>query len=116
MHRGAENRAVAATGMNSGSSRSHSVFTITVLQRDITTNAKKTGKLTLIDLAGSEMVKKTLATGQQLDEAKTINKSLSALGLVINALTDDKIAHIPYRDSKLTRVLQDSLGLFVYFY
>ena len=55
-------------------------------------------------------LKKTAATGQQLEEAKTINKSLSALGLVINALTDDKITHIPYRDSKLTRVLQDSLG------
>jgi kinesin family member 5 len=57
------------------------------------------------------MVRKTQATGQQLEEAKTINKSLSALGLVINALTEDKqSSHIPYRDSKLTRVLQDSLG------
>jgi kinesin family member 5 len=62
------------------------------------------------DLAGSEMVKKTNASGQQLEEAKTINKSLSALGQVINALTDDKATHIPYRDSKLTRILQDSLG------
>lgn len=110
MSRGAQNRATAATGMNVGSSRSHSVFTVTVSQRDTISNVKKQSKLVLIDLAGSEMVKKTAATGQQLEEAKTINKSLSALGLVINALTDDKITHIPYRDSKLTRVLQDSLG------
>ena len=110
MARGANNRAVAATGMNEGSSRSHSVFSITVYQRDTTNNVKKTGKLILIDLAGSEMVKKTNATGQQLDEAKTINKSLSALGQVINALTDSSATHVPYRDSKLTRVLQDSLG------
>ena len=61
-------------------------------------------------MAGSEKVGKTGATGQTLDEAKTINKSLTALGLVINALTDGKSAHIPYRDSKLTRVLQESLG------
>jgi kinesin family protein 5 len=108
--KGAANRATAATGMNEGSSRSHSVFTITVEQKDIITNATKSGKLVLVDLAGSEMVRKTNASGQQLEEAKTINKSLSALGQVINALTDDKQPHVPYRDSKLTRVLQDSLG------
>lgn len=96
--------------MNEGSSRSHSVFTITVSQRDINTNASRSGKLVLVDLAGSEMVRKTNASGQQLEEAKTINKSLSALGQVINALTDGKATHVPYRDSKLTRVLQDSLG------
>ena len=55
-------------------------------------------------------VRKSNATGQQLEEAKMINKSLSALGQVINALTDDKLSHVPYRDSKLTRILQDSLG------
>lgn len=107
---GARNRATAATGMNEGSSRSHSVFTITVGQRDVNTNATKSGKLVLVDLAGSETVKKSGASGQQLEEAKTINKSLSALGGVINALTDEKQSHIPYRDSKLTRLLQDSLG------
>lgn len=96
--------------MNEGSSRSHSVFTITVTQKDCMTNAQKSGKLVLVDLAGSEMVRKTNASGQQLEEAKMINKSLSALGQVINALTDDKATHIPYRDSKLTRILQDSLG------
>lgn len=96
--------------MNEGSSRSHSVFTITVTQKDVRTNAMKSGKLQLVDLAGSEMVRKTGASGQQLEEAKMINKSLSALGQVINALTDEKATHVPYRDSKLTRVLQDSLG------
>jgi kinesin family protein 5 len=107
---GAANRAVAATGLNLGSSRSHSVFTITVSQKDVVTSATKSGKLVLVDLAGSEMVRKSNATGQQLEEAKMINKSLSALGQVINALTDDKLNHVPYRDSKLTRILQDSLG------
>lgn len=110
MHHGASNRATAATGMNEGSSRSHSVFTITINQRNVVNSTQKAGKLVLVDLAGSEMVKKTSASGQQLEEAKTINKSLSALGQVINALTDAKQQHIPYRDSKLTRVLQDSLG------
>jgi len=110
MQSGAFNRATAATGMNEGSSRSHSVFTITVGQKDLNSATSKNGKLVLVDLAGSEMVRKTGASGQQLEEAKTINKSLSALGQVINALTDEKQSHIPYRDSKLTRVLQDSLG------
>jgi len=103
---GAVNRATAATGMNEGSSRSHSVLMVTVHQRNLETNSSKTGKLFLVDLAGSEMVRKTHASGQQLEEAKTINKSLSTLGLVINALTEEKTQHIPYRDSKLTRVLQ----------
>jgi kinesin family protein 5 len=110
MNAGATNRAVAATGMNEGSSRSHSVFTIVINQRDVVTSASKSAKLVLVDLAGSEMVRKTNASGQQLEEAKMINKSLSSLGLVIMALTDDKAQHVPYRDSKLTRILQDSLG------
>ena len=63
-----------------------------------------------MDLAGSEKISKTHVTGQQLEEAKNINKSLSALGNVINALTSPKPEHIPYRDSKLTRILQESLG------
>mmetsp|Transcript_26385 Transcript_26385/g.39152 ORF Transcript_26385/g.39152 Transcript_26385/m.39152 type:complete len:871 (+) Transcript_26385:98-2710(+) len=110
MSAGALNRAVAATGMNEGSSRSHSVFSITVTQRDVSNATTKSGKLVLVDLAGSETVRKTQASGQQLEEAKTINKSLSALGQVIYALTDEKTTHVPYRDSKLTRILQDSLG------
>ena len=69
------------------------------------------GKLYFVDLAGSEKISKTHVTGQQLEEAKNINKSLSALGLVINALTEKKEnTHVPYRDSKLTRLLQESLG------
>jgi kinesin family member 5 len=72
--------------------------------------SSKTGKLYLVDLAGSEKISKTGAAGQTLEEAKTINKSLTTLGLVINNLTDGKSTHIPYRDSKLTRVLQESLG------
>ncbi|TMW65051.1 hypothetical protein Poli38472_009218 [Pythium oligandrum] len=110
MRDGAANRAVAATGMNEGSSRSHSVFMVTLYQRNLVNQATKAGKLYLVDLAGSEMVRKTGASGKQLEEAKTINKSLSALGNVINALTDPSSQHIPYRDSKLTRVLQESLG------
>jgi kinesin family protein 5 len=86
------------------------VFTIVINQRDVVTSASKSAKLVLVDLAGSEMVRKTNASGQQLEEAKMINKSLSSLGLVIMALTDDKAQHVPYRDSKLTRILQDSLG------
>jgi kinesin family protein 5 len=74
------------------------------------TKSSKSGKLFLVDLAGSEKVKKTGASGRLLDEAKTINKSLTTLGMVINALTDGKSTHVPYRDSKLTRLLQDSLG------
>ena len=68
------------------------------------------GKLNLVDLAGSERQGKTGATGDRLKEATKINMSLSALGNVISALADGKSAHIPYRDSKLTRLLQDSLG------
>ena len=72
--------------MNEGSSRSHSVFTITVNQRDLSNNTTKSGKLVLVDLAGSEMVGKSNASGQRLEEAKTINKSLSALGQVRRVL------------------------------
>ena len=64
----------------------------------------------MVDLAGSEKISKTGATGTTLDEAKMINKSLTTLGMVINALTDKKSNHIPYRDSKLTRILSESLG------
>eukprot|EP01117_Protostelium_nocturnum_P008688 TRINITY_DN3116_c0_g1_i2.p1 TRINITY_DN3116_c0_g1~~TRINITY_DN3116_c0_g1_i2.p1 ORF type:complete len:615 (+),score=266.60 TRINITY_DN3116_c0_g1_i2:822-2666(+) len=96
--------------MNFESSRSHSIFILMVQQRNIVDQSLKTGKLYLVDLAGSEKVEKTGAQGTTLDEAKMINKSLSALGNVINALTDGKSQHVPYRDSKLTRVLQESLG------
>lgn len=77
--------------MNAESSRSHSIFLITIQQRNTETGALKTGNLYLVDLAGSEKVGKTGASGQTLEEAKKINKSLSALGMVINALTDSKV-------------------------
>lgn len=111
MRAGSKNRSIAATRMNEKSSRSHSIFILTVYQKNTATDAAKMGKLYLCDLAGSEKIGKTMATGQTLEEAKMINKSLSALGNVINALTESKSgAHIPYRDSKLTRILQESLG------
>lgn len=77
--------------MNAESSRSHSIFVISIQQRNTETGAQKTGNLYLVDLAGSEKVGKTGASGQTLEEAKKINKSLSALGMVINALTDSKV-------------------------
>ena len=110
MRRGGTARAVAATNMNQESSRSHSIFVITITQKNVESGSAKSGQLFLVDLAGSEKVGKTGATGQTLEEAKKINKSLSALGMVINSLTDGKSTHIPYRDSKLTRILQESLG------
>ncbi|KAJ3489070.1 hypothetical protein NLI96_g2382 [Meripilus lineatus] len=110
MRQGGNARVVSSTNMNAESSRSHSIFLITINQKNTETGAQKTGNLYLVDLAGSEKVGKTGASGQTLEEAKKINKSLSALGMVINALTDSKAKHIPYRDSKLTRILQESLG------
>jgi kinesin family protein 5 len=110
MRRGGSARAVASTNMNQESSRSHSIFVITITQKNVETGSAKSGQLFLVDLAGSEKVGKTGASGQTLEEAKKINKSLSALGMVINNLTDGKSSHIPYRDSKLTRILQESLG------
>ncbi|EEY54861.1 kinesin-like protein [Phytophthora infestans T30-4] len=108
MSRGFKNRTVGATLMNEGSSRSHSIFTV-VVETSETIGGQdhfKAGKLNLVDLAGSERQSKTGATGNRLK----INLSLSALGNVISALVDGKGKHIPYRDSKLTRLLQDSLG------
>ncbi|KAF9347393.1 hypothetical protein BGX26_001096 [Mortierella sp. AD094] len=110
MRRGGNSRMVAYTNMNAESSRSHSIFVVTISQKNLVDGSLKSGKLYLVDLAGSEKVGKTGASGQTLEEAKKINKSLSALGMVINALTDGKSTHVPYRDSKLTRILQESLG------
>jgi kinesin family protein 5 len=109
LDKGGQARAVAATNMNQESSRSHAIFVIEVTQKNESGSARS-GRLFLVDLAGSEKVGKTGASGQTLEEAKKINKSLSSLGNVINALTDAKSTHIPYRDSKLTRILQESLG------
>ncbi|XP_008305979.1 kinesin-1 heavy chain isoform X1 [Cynoglossus semilaevis] len=106
---GKNNRHVAVTNMNEHSSRSHSIFLINIKQENTQTEQKMTGKLYLVDLAGCEKVGKTGAEGTVLDEAKMINKSLSALGIVISALAEGS-AYVPYRDSKMTRILQDSLG------
>lgn len=113
LQRGAKNRSVGATLMNAGSSRSHSIFSIVIECCSTDEDGSehiKVGKLNLVDLAGSERQSKTGATGDRLKEATKINMSLSALGNVISALVDGKSNHIPYRDSKLTRILQDSLG------
>ncbi|XP_078730422.1 kinesin-like protein KIF3B isoform X2 [Lampetra fluviatilis] len=113
MNVGGQNRAVGATNMNERSSRSHAIFVVTVesSERGVDGQARiRAGKLNLVDLAGSERQAKTGAQGERLKEATKINLSLSALGNVISALVDGRSSHVPYRDSKLTRLLQDSLG------
>ena len=110
---GKKNRTTGATAMNQTSSRSHSIFTITVETSEVGADGEghiRVGKLNMVDLAGSERLSKTGATGQRAKEGAKINLSLSALGNVISALVSGKSKHIPYRDSKLTRLLQDSLG------
>jgi len=128
MQAGKRNRSTGATLMNQTSSRSHSVFTIIVECCDSSGNGLgsgasskhqrdhpqqqiiRVGKLNLVDLAGSERQSKTGTTGERFKEATKINLSLSALGNVISALVDGRAQHVPYRDSKLTRLLQSSLG------
>ncbi|KAH7315681.1 hypothetical protein KP509_21G061100 [Ceratopteris richardii] len=109
MDLGQSNRAVGATALNERSSRSHSVLTVHAKGVDLASGCVTRGCLHLIDLAGSERVDKSEATGDRLKEAQHINKSLSALGDVIAALAQ-KSPHVPYRNSKLTQLLQDSLG------
>jgi hypothetical protein len=115
MNVGNKNRSVGETAMNKDSSRSHLLFMLFLESAEVTsTNQDEkryvASKLNLVDLAGSERLSKTGAAGDRLKEAQKINLSLSALGNVISALVDGKSQHIPYRDSKLTRLLQDSLG------
>lgn len=123
LDRGSGFRSTASTLMNNCSSRSHAIFTITIeshiiedlVQPGVVVEAPSAefmvAKFHFVDLAGSERAKKTGATGATLKEGISINKGLLALGNVISALTDDKSkGHVPYRDSKLTRILQDSLG------
>ena len=107
---GNENRSIGVTNMNKQSSRSHSVFILHVEQKNMTDFSSKKGKMYLVDLAGSERINKSGVEGNLLTETQNINKSLAVLGQVINALTDGKSTHVPYRDSKLTRLLQESLG------
>ena len=106
---GTKNRSVGSTQMNAESSRSHSIFTVVIESSTKDGRNVRAGKLNLVDLAGSERQSKTGATGDTLKEASKINLSLSALGNVISALVDGN-GFVPYRDSKLTRLLQDSLG------
>ncbi|CCD73793.1 Kinesin-like protein klp-20 [Caenorhabditis elegans] len=108
MEFGSKNRKVGATAMNLESSRSHAMFTVTI--ESCRNGLVTQGKLQLVDLAGSERQSKTGAQGERLKEAAKINLSLSTLGNVISSLVDGKSTHIPYRNSKLTRLLQDSLG------
>ena len=129
MELGSKNRSVGATLMNVDSSRSHSIFTIDIEMVQEGGGGIRAGRLNLVDLAGSERQSKTGSTGDRLKEATKINLSLSALGNVISgevttvitlplhhhdvisiALVDGRSTHIPYRDSKLTRLLQSSLG------
>eukprot|EP00770_Monocercomonoides_exilis_P008929 MONOS_8884.1-p1 / transcript=MONOS_8884.1 / gene=MONOS_8884 / organism=Monocercomonoides_exilis_PA203 / gene_product=kinesin 3 / transcript_product=kinesin 3 / location=Mono_scaffold00348:47159-48870(-) / protein_length=389 / sequence_SO=supercontig / SO=protein_coding / is_pseudo=false len=115
LEEGEKSRTVAATNMNATSSRSHSVLTIFFTRNEVIEGKKtqKDSRINLVDLAGSERQAKTGATGQRLAEANAINKSLSALGNVITALANQakgKNVFVPYRDSILTRMLQDSLG------
>jgi hypothetical protein len=106
---GTMQRTVSSTSVNNVSSRSHALLTITITQIGLD-GSEIISKLNLVDLAGSENVGRSEAQGLTLQEAQNINKSLSALGNVINALTEVGRDHIPYRDSKLTYILQDSLG------
>ena len=114
LHRGNMHRAVEPTAANQVSSRSHAVLQITVEQSERTahvTGNVRIGKLSMVDLAGSERASKTDNTGQRLKEGANINRSLLALGNCITALADkNRKGHVPFRDSKMTRLLKDSLG------
>lgn len=106
---GGDRRHVAATSMNSESSRSHLIFSIIVETVNESTKQVGFGKITMCDLAGSERIKKSEVTGDQMKEAQSINKSLTALGDVIEALSKGA-KHIPYRNHKLTQLMSDSIG------
>ncbi|CAH2094380.1 unnamed protein product [Euphydryas editha] len=112
LERGSAGRVTGSTAMNQASSRSHAVFTIVIAKESKTDkNIATTSKFHLVDLAGSERIKKTKASGERLKEGVKINQGLLALGNVISALGDGtNRSFISYRDSKLTRLLQDSLG------
>lgn len=112
LKQGSQNRHVSPTLMNEESSRSHSVYTMTIESKCPKDGVLKitTSKFHFVDLAGSERQKQTCSTGDRLKEAGNINKSLLVLGSVINSLSEDKKSHIRYRESKLTFLLKDSLG------
>lgn len=109
-HRGSQGRTSSSTKMNAESSRSHMITSVVISLTNRRTGKSVHGKLTLVDLAGSERVSKSGADGHQLKEAQSINKSLSALGDVIGALTTGGRQHIPYRNHPLTMLMSDSIG------
>lgn len=111
LEKGNNSRTVVSTAMNSQSSRSHAIFISIKQRKKNNKNSSFRSKLHLVDLAGSERQKKTKAEGDRLKKGININRGLLGLGNVISALGDDKKGNfVPYRDSKLTRLLQDSLG------
>uniref|UniRef100_A0A8D8YU54 Kinesin-like protein n=1 Tax=Cacopsylla melanoneura TaxID=428564 RepID=A0A8D8YU54_9HEMI len=115
LEEGLRNRSVGSHAMNEHSSRSHTMLTISITSEQLMDNGvyiTKAGKINFVDLAGSEMTKKTHSEGKTLREANNINKSLMVLGYCISSLSDPKKrgGHIPYRDSKLTKLLADSLA------
>lgn len=110
-----KNRKIGSHELNKDSSRSHSLLIIYIIKETINSSGdtiKGYGKMSFVDLAGSERLKETKTSGKMMKEAQQINKSLFTLGKVISILADKKAkgAHIPYRDSKLTMLLMDSLG------
>ncbi|XP_014520958.1 kinesin-like protein KIN-14I [Vigna radiata var. radiata] len=109
IQRGSEQRHTSGTRMNDESSRSHLILSIVIESTNLQSQSTARGKLSFVDLAGSERVKKSGSAGNQLKEAQSINKSLSALGDVISALSSGG-QHIPYRNHKLTMLMSDSLG------
>ncbi|KAA8547628.1 hypothetical protein F0562_004057 [Nyssa sinensis] len=109
IQRGSEQRHTTGTLMNEQSSRSHLILSVVIESTNLQTQSVARGKLSFVDLAGSERVKKSGSSGSQLKEAQSINKSLSALGDVISALSSVS-QHIPYRNHKLTMLMSDSLG------
>ncbi|KAF9667111.1 hypothetical protein SADUNF_Sadunf16G0299000 [Salix dunnii] len=109
IHRGSDRRHTSGTQMNDESSRSHLILSIVIESTNLQTQSVARGKLSFVDLAGSERIKKSGSSGSQLKEAQSINKSLSALGDVISALSSGG-QHIPYRNHKLTMLMSDSLG------
>ncbi|KAL5557375.1 hypothetical protein UlMin_039611 [Ulmus minor] len=109
IQRGSEQRHTSGTQMNEESSRSHLILSIVIESTNLQTQSVARGKLSFVDLAGSERIKKSGSTGSLLKEAQSINKSLSALGDVISALSCGG-QHIPYRNHKLTMLMSDSLG------
>ena len=108
--KGSASRHVGATNMNSESSRSHSIFRMLIESKDKKNDVVRVAELNMVDLAGSERQSQTQATGARLKEGANINKSLLTLGNVIAKLSTGERSHVPFRDSKLTRILEPALG------